>query len=279
MTEIGMNFDFNVIINNTHLILIITFALMLIKTVILFGILRYFKIKAPMALHTALLVSQSGEFAFIIFELASDANIISQMQLQILSVVVGLSMALTPLFAALGKKFEKKCSKQISTTHNVKNIPEFSDHIVIAGFGSVGSTIGSVFERLELNYVAVDTDLKHVSKEFNNKRPVFYGDISHQKIIKKLNIGEARAIMLTITDMVALHKTLTFLVKNYPNTPIIIRSVDIKHVAKLTKLSDKIIIPEMYELGLQMTRELLIMSGASPDDISDILNEHRDNIA
>ena len=35
----------------------------------------------------------------------------------------------------------------------------------------------------------------------------------------------------------------------------------------------------MYELGLQMTRELLIMSGASPDDISDILNEHRDNIA
>ena len=107
MTEIGMNFDFNVIINNSHLIILITLALMLVKTGVFFAILRLCNVKTPMALHTALLVSQSGEFAFIIFELASDVNVLSSMQLQILSCVVGLSMALTPMFSALGKKFEK----------------------------------------------------------------------------------------------------------------------------------------------------------------------------
>ncbi|MBT4989074.1 MAG: hypothetical protein HOM96_00830 [Rickettsiales bacterium] len=279
MTEIGMNFDFNVIMNNTPLILIITLALMFIKTSIFFVILRLCNVKAPMALHTALLVSQSGEFAFIIFELASDVNIINPMQLQILSVVVGLSMALTPLFAALGKKFEKKFSYQITTKHNVKIIPEFSDHIIIAGYGSIGSTIGDIFQRLELNYVAIDTNLKHVSKEFNKKKPVFYGDISNLKVLNSLNINDARAIMLTMSDMVALNKTIRYLKKKHPNIPVIIRSVDVKNSANLKKINDKIILPEVFEHGLQMTRELLIISGASPDDISEILNKHRDKIA
>ena len=275
MTEIGMNFDFNVILNNTHLILIITFALMFTKAAIFFGVMRFCNIKTPMAFHTALLVCQSGEFAFIIFELASDADILNQMQLQILSVVVGLSMALTPLFAAIGKKYERRHSFQIKTKHDVKNIPEFTDHIVIAGFGRVGSTIGEIFDGVELNYLAIDTNLKHVSEEFNNKRPVFFGDISNTKVINQLNLKEARAIMLTITDMVALQKSLRYITKNYPDLPVIIRSVDVKHHESLRKINNKIILPEVYELGLQMSREFLILSGATKDEISEIFNNHR----
>ncbi len=274
MTEVGMNFDFNVILNNTHIILIITLALMLTKAAIFFGVMRICNIKTPMAFHTALLICQSGEFAFIIFELASDAEILNQMQLQILSVVVGLSMALTPLFAAIGKKYEKS-SFQVQTKHNVKNIPEFSDHVVIAGFGRVGSTVGDIFDSVELNYLAIDTDLKHVSEEFNKKRPVFYGDISDYKVINKLNLKEARAILLAITDMVALQKSLIYITKNYPDLPVIVRSVEVKHHESLRKINKKIILPEVYELGLQMSREFLILSGATQDQISEIFNKHR----
>ena len=121
MTEIGMNFDFNVILDNTHLILIITLALMFTKeTAIFFGVMRFCNIKTPMAFHTALLICQSGEFAFIIFELASDADILNEMQLQILSVVVGLSMAFTPLFAAIGKKYERRHSFQLKPNMMLK---------------------------------------------------------------------------------------------------------------------------------------------------------------
>ncbi len=275
MTEIGMNFDFNVILDNTHLILMITFALMFTKAAIFFGVMRFCNIKTPMAFHTALLICQSGEFAFIIFELASDANILNQLQLQILSVVVGLSMALTPLFAAIGKKYERKHSYQTKTKHNVKNIPEFTDHIVIVGFGRVGSTIGDIFDSVELNYLAIDTNLKHVSEQFNKKRPIFYGDISNIKVINQLNLKEARAIMLTITDMVALQKSLRYLTKNFPELPVIVRSVDVKHHESLKKINNKIILPEVYELGLQMSREFLILSGATQDEISEIFNNHR----
>ena len=172
----------------------------------------------------------------------------------------------------------KKFSYQIKTNHDVKNIPEFSDHIIVAGFGRVGLTIGDIFERLELNYVAVDTDLKHVSQEFNKKRPVFFGDIGNTKVLNQLNISESRAILLTINDFVALQKSLRFLKKNYPNIPVILRSAEQKNVDSLKKIHDKIILPKIYELGLQMTREALILSGASREDISEILNDHREEV-
>ena len=76
-----------------------------------------------------------------------------------------------------------------------------------------------------------------------------------------------------------LQKILNRLKKKHPNIPVIIRSVDVKNSANLKKINDKIILPEVFEHGLQMTRELLIISGASPDDISEILNKHRDKIA
>ena len=126
MTEIGMNFDFNVILDNTHLILIITLALMFTKAAIFFGVMRFCNIKTPMAFHTALLICQSGEFAFIIFELASDADILNEMQLQILSVVVGLSMAFTPLFAAIGKNMKDDIHSKLKPNMMLKifqNLP------------------------------------------------------------------------------------------------------------------------------------------------------------
>ena len=57
--------------------------------------------------------------------------------------------------------------------------------MLLLGFDKVGSTIGEIFDGVELNYLAIDTNLKTaIYEQFNNKRPVFFGDNGNTKFNK-----------------------------------------------------------------------------------------------
>lgn len=279
MTEIGMHFDFNVILDNFSTIIILASLFVLLKASIFYVLCRLFKIKNGPAVHASLLLAQGSEFAFVLFDLAKRADFLSIEQFQIMSLVVGISMALTPLIAGMGQMIENHYTNRSKKKQNPNDIPHRSDHVIIAGYGRVGEIVAKILDKSGIPYIAIDNDLRHVTKYFKKNQPVFYGDINHDTILNSLHIDEARAIILTIPDQKSLTKAAKVILKEYPETPLIVRAIDLDHYSELKDLGADMIIPEVYELGLQIGAEILTLSGSPKEEVKEAIEEVRNSFS
>jgi CPA2 family monovalent cation:H+ antiporter-2 len=272
MTEIGMHFDLTLISEKLWMILLFSILLILLKALIIFVICLAFKFKIGTSINAALLISQSGEFAFVLFEMASKESILSADLLHILSLVVATSMALTPLLALFGRKLER----YFDSTKSVKtDPPKLTNHFIIAGFGRVGQTVSTILDAENISYMAIDTNHNVVSKYHKKNKPVYYGDITDMRILESIQTDQAGAIVLAMTNVKALTKTVKIINNHFPHVPIIVRAQGIEHSEKLKKLGAQIIVPEIYELGLQMSTELLKLSGVPREEIEQLVQSFR----
>lgn len=275
MTEIGMHFDFSIIAEYFHIVLLSAFFFILLKAAIFFVICYKFRIKKGTAINSALMLAQGSEFAFVLFELSRGSDLITNSQFQILSLIVGVSMAVAPMLANLGRYLEQKLYQETHRKQNPNDIPTLSDHVVIAGFGRVGEIVSQILEKNNIPYLAIDSDLEQVSKFYKQKKPVFYGDIGHDVILENLHIQEARAVVLAINNVDTINKTVKSITKKYPDIPLVVRADDIKHYKHLRKIGAKMIIPEIYELGIQISSQILKLSGAQANEIKESNEEFR----
>jgi CPA2 family monovalent cation:H+ antiporter-2 len=276
ITEIGMHFDIMLIIENFALIALLTFALISLKVVLTTILCLVFRNRIGISLNSALLISQTGEFAFILFELASKQGIMNDMTFQNLSLVVGLSMAVTPFLAHFGKKIEQHCNnKKYNNLKQVK-IPNAQNKVIIAGFGRVGQTIAKILDKENISYIAIDYDAPLVAKHFEDSSPIYFGSILNMDLLKSIEVNQFTTIMLALSDQKMLNQAVKTLSLYFPETTLVVRAVDMEHAKKLQGLGAKIIVPEMQELGLQMSKRLLNIIGEDEDNINKAISLFRE---
>ena len=125
-----------------------TIALMATKAALIFMLARLFRLDTPAAFRAAFLLSQSGEFGFILFTLADSNGVLPTGALEVLLSVVVLSMALTPLMMKLGDWLALGAAgKDVAITKEVAEREE--QKVVIAGYGRVGETIGRLLSAVD----------------------------------------------------------------------------------------------------------------------------------
>jgi CPA2 family monovalent cation:H+ antiporter-2 len=138
---VGMTLDLRFAAENAAKVAALVAALMAVKTAILFALALASSTPRPRALALAALLSQGSEFAFVLLTLASQRNLLDADARQVLTIVVGLSMALTPLGAMLVSRFGPK-AREVSLLGDLdRERGEASNHVVIAGFGQVGMAV------------------------------------------------------------------------------------------------------------------------------------------
>ena len=101
---IGMSFQVDLLFSNLHKIILVGLALIGIKAFIIIALCKIFRLPLAPAIHTGLLLSQGGEFAFVVFIMAVKQNLIEPELAQFLATVVTATMAITPLLASFGRK-------------------------------------------------------------------------------------------------------------------------------------------------------------------------------
>ena len=109
-------------------------------------------------MHSALLLSQGGEFAFILFNLAAAKGVISGPFSEFGLMVVAVTMAITPLLSMLGARLEDKIDsvEELDSNNEFKGITDLNDHVIVAGFGRVGRIVSYMLEKEQINYIAVE---------------------------------------------------------------------------------------------------------------------------
>ncbi|QQV75707.1 Glutathione-regulated potassium-efflux system protein KefC [Rickettsia tillamookensis] len=275
---VGMNIDALEMYEKISHILTLSIALIGIKTLIITAFCILFGFNKGVAFYSGLLLSQGGEFGFILFSLGKDSGVLEESTADILLLVVTFTMALTPLLAALGKKIAEKVDKGLGKTPTQMielGARDLTNHIIIAGLGNTGKMVARVLEAEGVSYVILDLDDDRVKEELSNGLPVFKGDVSQADTLKALGTERAFAIILTMNNQVTIKKSLKTISGNYQDIPVVVKLKNLKNAREFYDLGATTIIPESYETGLQIGGTVLKNIGISEQEINRIKVQFR----
>lgn len=275
--SVGMSLNIEMLVAKFVDIIGITIALMALKSIVVIGLCYVFHFSMSTAIHVGLLLSQGGEFSFVLFSLAGNNGVIGAELSQTLLVVVTMSMALTPLIANLGKKISDVLEKR-STADSENMLEETVDirnHVIISGFGRVGHTVAKLLENENVPYLIIDIDSFIVTRERKNGLPIYYGDTARAHVLKSLGIERARAIIITHNDTRVALQTINSVRDLNHNLPIVARARNFEQVQKLEKAGANLAVAEMFEVSLQLGGSLLKEIGISDLEVSRIIDIFR----
>jgi glutathione-regulated potassium-efflux system ancillary protein KefC len=258
---VGMSVDFAVFLAHPGLILGLVAAFQVLKIGVLYGLSRTLQIARGQHLQFALLLSQGGEFAFVVFGAAAAARVFAEDVASILVVVVALSMVVTPLvlmaydrLAAAGQGAGSKRSKGKPAADEIE--PN-EDHVIVAGFGRFGQIVGRFLyaSGVRLTVLDHDPDQVDVLRRFGFK--VFYGDATRADLLRAAGAARARAVVVAIDDIedsLALVETVR---RDYPDLPIFARARNVTHYYQLMDRGVSVIERETFESAVKLGRSVL----------------------
>ncbi len=275
---VGMSVDIALLIEKPIVIFGLAFALMALKTAIIVGICRLFQFSVGASLHAGLLLSQGGEFAFILFGQAMGTGLIENGLAQQLMLVVAVTMALTPFAFILGSKLaQKRTLPEIpEVTESGNETLDLESHVVICGYGRVGQTVAKLLAAEGINYIALDIDPSIVNICRKDGKSVYFGDVTRREVLKAVSLGKAKAAVVTMNDFSVAKKAVIAMHDRAPGVPILARADDLEHLMALENAGASLAISEMYEASLQLGAAVLQRLDIAEHEISRITALYRE---
>lgn len=276
--SVGMAADLRVVAHNLPLVIGGAALLLALKAVVILALSRLLGFGSQTRMQAATLLAQGGEFTFILFRLAGENDFLVPDTAQLLTIVVILSMALTPILAALGRMLTNtiEYKRRRKAEDSVSEIMDVRDHVIILGFGRVGQTIAKLLSTENINYVALDMQIGTVARAKKIGLPVYYGDSSRREVLNAVGIERASSVIVTLKDPVAAENAVRAIRAAAPQLPIIARALDLSRVLLLEKAGANVAVSEMFETSLQLGGALLRSLGITDQEIVRIMKLFRD---
>lgn len=267
--SVGMGIDWRFIAEQPILIAASVIGLFVLKSVITMVLGILWRLPRHQAVEVGLLLGQAGEFAFILVGLATGSNLMPAPTGQFMLIVASLTMLLTPTVAGAARHVSGMLERQHAARHTDQTASsELEDHIIIAGYGRVGRTIGAVLDAEQLEFVAIDSDPEIAAHARHVGIPVRFGDASRLEVLKAAGIDHAGALVITTGGSGKVAEHLTARLREVaPHVPIYARARDSGHAKRLLEAGATAAIPETVEGSLQLASRVLSGCGTSEDVI------------
>ncbi len=276
---VGMSIDLNFIFGDWFRVLALVVGLIAIKGLVTTILCRGFGLRLGEAVRVGLLLSQGGEFGFILFLTANSLGLLSIETTQILLAGVTLTMVATPVLAYIGARFSAYQNRRDNAAvAGSDQIDEgLHDHILIAGFGRVGQTVAKILAAGGISYVALDLEAGRISACRTKGMPVFYGNASHIEILRAAGAGQARGAVVTIDQPATADRIVAALRVSFPELPVFARARDLPHGRRLEAEGATQAVPETLEASLQLGAITMTSLGTSSDEVLGIIEDLRED--
>ena len=256
---VGMSMNLDLSLGEAGVVAGMVAALLLGKAMILAGLARLFGLGGAQALHLGILLSQSGEFAFVLLGVAITGGILTAGEGQILLAVVALTMMATPFLARLGQDVSRRVARGEAV--GVEEISEQTEtlwnHVVIAGFGRVGSAVADSLEAAQVPFVAVDLDPRRVIQARERGLSVYYGDMTRPEILAALHVERARSMVVAVDNPKVAVQLVALVCYIFPDLKVYARARDDAHAQELQKVGAHIVVPELVATGVKLAGSIL----------------------
>lgn len=243
-------------------ILLASLTIILIKFAVMFSLIALMQYPLRTALLSGVLLSQIGEFSFVLASQGYRSQIISSDNYQTFIGASVLTFIITPLLAALAYcLLDRK-----STLHSDPpgTLPDqrvsLSNHVIICGMGLNGKNLARVLKNTAINYVIIDLNFQKIKKAKNGgDANTIWGDASNVEILRRAGVEKARVMVIAISDRFLTKSCLSNAKTLNPKLHVIVRTKYLADIEELLALGADDVIPEEFETSIQIFSRVLKM--------------------
>ena len=250
---VGMSVAWPLIADNWSTVLFGAVGLVILKACVLIALAKLFRSNWYQALKIGAVLSQGGEFGFVIFTVSISGGLLTQNESYLLTAIVTATMALTPL-AMLGADWFERSRRPDMT--GIEAVSENHDGtVIVVGFGRFGQIVARILKMRGYEVTLIDSSPERIrlARSFGNK--VFFGDVRRGDILRTVGADRAEAVFLCLDDPDAIANAVKALRWRFPHLTIFARAVDRVAELELRKSGADVAIREMLESAVKMARE------------------------
>jgi len=248
---IGMMLNLQVIMDRPLFVIAMAAALIATKTAIITGIGLAFRMGWRPALALGLLLSQGGEFGFVLFAQAQNAFLIAPDAASLFGAIVTLSMATTPFLMMATRRFRET---PIIPAEGREGPRADGANAVIVGYGRFGQTVGQMLGAQNIPVTLIDRDIEmiDIAGEFGAK--VYFGDGTRIELLRQAGAAEAELILFCTDEDQITPELIDQVHAAFPRARIYVRAYDRRALVKLKPTPATYIAREVLESAVKMAR-------------------------
>ncbi|KAG0463478.1 hypothetical protein HPP92_018988 [Vanilla planifolia] len=286
----GTSIDMQLLLREWPNVLSLLAGLLVIKTLIISAIGPRVGLTLQESVRIGLLLSQGGEFGFVVFSLANRLGVLPLELNKLLIIIVVLSMALTPLLNEIGRKTAEFIDENFQVKQQLLESVNFeaAEPVVILGFGQMGQILANFLsmplasgldgDSMGWPYIVFDLNPKVVESARRMGFPILYGDGSRPQVLHSAGISSPKAVMVMYTERTRSLEAVQRTRLAFPAAPIYARAQDLAHLLDLKKAGATDAIIENTETSLQLGSKLLRGLGVMSDDVNFLSQLVRDSM-
>jgi monovalent cation:H+ antiporter-2, CPA2 family len=275
LITVGMKIDVGALVADWVILFGALAAVLLVKAVVTGLLLRMAGARPGVAAETGLLMASPSETTLIVLGAAGVAGILDSETVSFWSAATAIGLTITPLLASLGRLAARRVDHAALAGEDVGPT---AGKTVIFGFGRVGQMVADMLQEHGQPYLAVDSDIDGFTESRKAGYSVLYGDVSRRELIEKLDLDQARAVVLTMDDPALTRRIAKRLRTDHPALPIIARARDNDHAAALYRAGVTDAVPETLEASLQLSEAVLVDIGVAMGPVIASIHEKRSEL-
>ncbi|RUO33808.1 monovalent cation:proton antiporter-2 (CPA2) family protein [Aliidiomarina soli] len=275
--SVGMSLNLQIVANEWRIVLGGVIVFMAVKGLGIYVIARLTRSTHAIAMKRTALFAQGGEFAFVLYAAATAAGIFDERASAIMSAIVIISMAFTPIILLAQAKMHR--GGAITDFHGIDEADGLRGQVLFIGFGRFAQVASQALlaRRVELSVIESNVDMIRSAANFGFK--VHYGDGTRLDVLRASGAETAEAIVVCVDTPESANRIVELCQSAFPMTKLYVRSYDRGHSLQLIKAGVEFQIRETFESALVFSQAVLTGLGFGEEQAKDAINEvrHRDS--
>ena len=276
---VGVALDLNIIAERPLTIVAMALSLVAVKVTVIYASARAFRVRGDEALRLGLLLSQGGEFAFVLFGAGAASGLISNAAVSMYSAVVTLSMVTTPFLMMVYGRLERRRHRNMDTS--MLDGPEEAKpgRAIVVGYGRFGQTVAQMLMAKDIDVVLIDSKPSQIEISGNFGAKVYYGDGTRIDLLRQAGAGDSQLLLFCIDGDSLDARRLEPILEAFPQAEVLVRTFDRRHVMALDGVEVAGIYREVFESAVVMGRDALLALGIEKREVRRVERAYRDRDA
>jgi len=273
--SVGMSLDVGLVLGAWAPILSTVAGYMTVKALGVYAVARLGRAGRRESLVRATLMAQGGEFAFVLYAAAAATGLLDARTAAVLSAVVIVSIAVTPLLVPLLRLFPARRRVDLDGVEAVQDADDVAASVLLIGFGRFGQIASQALlaRGIDLAIIDSDPDMIRAAAGFGFK--VYYGDGTRLDVLHASGAAQAKAVLVCVDDKRSTERIVEQVKHEWPLVPVLARSYDRQHAIELIKANVDYQIRETFESALVFSSAALEKLGTAPEEAAAVCREIR----
>ena len=279
--SVGMLLDIHYVAAHAGLVLSVTFAVMLVKALIVIAVVRLLKRSLRIGILSGFGLAQVGEFSFVLAGTGITLGLLTADQYQLFLGASVLSMLAAPFVIASGDRVAEWASRasrgsEVSIpTQEIPTVRALRDHVIIVGYGLNGRNLALALESAHIPYVALEQNGQLVRRARLERTPIFFGDGTRTEVLEKVGIEHARVLVFAIAAPAEERRGVAVARHLSKSVRIVVRTRYVSEIEELRRLGADEVIPEELETSVEIFARVLRRYGVEVNRIRRLVDEVR----